>query len=515
MKTNHIISILLLGFIFLISCGGDETPEMVDDDPVSQTDDDPMQDPEPTPEEVLAQERTTNITALTADSEKVWRIESAQLTNIYGSFDISANFNIQDDEIIFKNAPLGSGKSLTEFEGTIEWRQNNDIDPFAQSVEGALLDSYVSPFSFAFDFKEESSTDLTAIDFDFTITSENNIQGILVLEEAADDMATLEVILVEKLESDYQQAPQEELQFSEVFTFSSNSVDSGAVGMAGSLATNAFFVALRDILPDGSANAERVIRFDLNTGQSNERYTNIPDFVSKQLIFQGGQLFVAGGQRINIYDLDLQNVPVSGMDYGTSLGGYLGLSRFGTAITDENIYLIGGDLDQDASAIYTYDIASDQTSFLTSMPAPRFGGRAEIVNNKLYVFGGTAEFFTPPSTDTIFIYDFDTGSFSTENMPSALTLSYTGKIENLIYVAGRIDVYDADGNRIDREPYLGVYDTRTGIFSELGTDLESPTNETIHSMAVFENKIYILYGKAQEFVEGQPPQTWSILAADI
>lgn len=519
MKTNYIISILLLGFVLLIACGDDETPEMVDDDPVGQTDDEPMPDPdpdpEPTPEETLAMERQENTTLLTADGEKVWRIESAQLTNIEGSFDISANFNVRDDEIIFKNTPLASGKSSTEFEGTIEWRQNNEIDPFAQSAEGALLDSYVSPFSFAFDFMEDSSTELGGIDFDFTITANNTVEGTLILEDASDDMSTLDVVLVEKLPQDYKQVPTTALQFLETFTFQSGSVDSGAVGMAGSLSTNSFYIALREAEVDGVfVNAERIIRFDLQSGNMTERLTEIPDFVSKQIIFQGGQLFVVGGQRANIYDLNLQDVPVSGMDYGASLGQSLGLSRFGTAITDETIYLIGGDLDNDASAIYTYDIASDQTSFLISMPAPRFGARAEIVNNKLYAFGGTAEFFTPPATNTIFIYDMESGAFNTENMPAGLSLSYTGKIENLIYVAGRIDTTNSEGVLTNREPYLGVYDTSNGTFTELETNLESPTLETIHSMAVFENKIYILYGQAEEVAEGEV-QTWSILSADI
>ena len=516
---SALVAPLALLLLFFISCKDDD-PVIEPDDPISMEEPDPepepQPDPEPTAAEVLATERRDNITILTADSEQVWRIETAQLKNIYGEFDVSNNFNIKDDELIFRNTPSQSSKSSTDFEGTLEWRRHNRLNEFAENQEETLVDDYISPAILSFDFKENSSSDLSTADaeFDFSINADGNIEGTILYEDAADDYTTLDVILTEKLASDYKQVPTSTLQFTEAFTFDSDRVDSGAVGMAGSLSDNSFFVALRDTDPVSAANVERVIRFDLELNNFTERYFETSDFVTKHVIPYNGKLLVAGGQRINTYELDLSGTVTSSPDYGSSVSaGYIGLSRFGAAIQDDSIYLIGGQLDAVANTIYKFDVFNETVSEFTTLPMPRFGARSEIVNNKLYAFGGTEEFFTPPATNSIFIYDFDSQSFTTESMPKAVNLTYTGKIENLIYVAGRIDIFDDSNSIVDREPFLGVYNTNTGTFTELETNLTSPDKETIHSMAVFDNKIYIIYGQSN-FVEGQV-QTWSILSADI
>ncbi|WP_430905303.1 hypothetical protein, partial [Maribacter flavus] len=92
--------------------------------------------------------------------------------------------------------------------------------------------------------------------------------------------------------------------------------------------------------------------------------------------------------------------------------------------------------------------------------------------------------------------------------------SFTGRTQNLIYVAGRIETVSPVNMLLDREPYLGVYDTNTGVFTVLETNLSSPNLETIHSMAVFKDKIYVVFGQGQGQAEGQF-QTWSILSTDI
>lgn len=507
MKTKIVLPLLLLLLCF-IACKDDDLGIEPDKEVIEESTEEPDDDAVD-PTVVLAEQRAENTTVLTDGSSKVWKIDTAILNNGSGAIDVSENFNILDDEFIFRN---GTTTGKTEFEGTLEWRQNNVIAFEATTAEDAKLDFYVSPETLTYDFDTDSSSSLTSSDaaFSFTINESNELVGTITYTEDA----SLDVTLTPKAAADYQQVPSTALSFSEAFTFQSNSVDSGAVGMVGSLANNSFFVALRDANPAGNFNEERVLRFDLSDNSVKESYYDNPDFVSKQLIPHNGQLLVVGGQRINSYDLDLNNTPTSYQDYRFSLGlDYLGLSRFGTATVDGDVYLYGGDLDNPAVEIYNYNLFNEEMTIVSQLPAPRFGARGEVVDYKLYVFGGTEEFFTPPANNTIYIFDLETQSFTTETMPQAIDFTYTGKIENLIYVAGRIDSIDENNALVDREPYLGVYDTNTNTFTELETNLVSPDLETIHSMAVFDNKIYILYGQGTT-IEGEIP-TWSILSADL
>ena len=513
MKTNQIISALVFTLLLILnSCGEDDTP--MPDDTFAQTDDDPMMD-DPDPAETLSMERQENISLLTADSERVWRITSAQLTNTSGTFNISNNFNVTDDEFIFKNTPIQTGRN-TEFEGTLEWRGGFDFNTFATNLEETLTELFLFSLTTSFDYVGESGTQLEAIldEFSFNISiNDDTVNAIWDFENSV----ILELELVPKLEEDYAQVPSSILEFTEEFTFQSNGISNFAPGMIGSLSSNSFYLATREsAFNNGSINPERVIKFDLNTGISTEKLTFSTDFVSKQLNIIDDRLYIAGGQRVNSYDLNLDNEATISQDYGSLLGiGSLGLSRYGTAVLENDIYIIGGDLDNNLSdQIFVFNTQTETMDNIATIPEPRSGARAEIVNNKLYIFGGTEEFFTPPAKETIYIYDLETEEITTESMPLPINFTFTGKTENLIYVAGRIDMEATETTEFDFEPYLGVYDTRTGVFTELETNLESPELETIHSMAVFNDKIYIIYGQGETQEEGAL-QTWSILSADI
>ncbi len=504
----------LFCFTFLIvSCGDDDAPEKIDPEVIEEIEPEPEEETED-PATVLAAERETTITTLTKGTSKVWRINSATLNNDNGTFDIGNNFNVLDDEFIFA---AGTATGKTEFEGSLEWRQVNSIDFSAGSAEEAKFESYTSPQTFNYDFETESSSALFSetAKFNFTVSSANELIGTIALSETA----TLDVSLTEKLSTDYKQVPAATLNFTEAFTFESNMVGCCAPGMVGSLSDQSFFFATReDGFNTGTGNPERIIRFDLNTNLSTERLYFNSDFVTKQTNIINNKLYIAGGQRINVYDLKLQNDPVSLTDYTTALGQNVALSRHGTAVVDNTIYLIGGDLNGGlGDKIFMYDLAMETMTEFATMPEPRTGARAEIVNGKLYVFGGTESFLTPPAKSTIYIYDLETRELTIENMPNPVLLTYTGKIENLIYVGGRNDTQTTDENGetvVDREPFLGVYDTATGTFTELETNLESPGTETIHSMAVFDNKLFVIYGQNEPQEEGQL-QIWSILSADI
>jgi hypothetical protein len=506
---------LLCCTLYLISCGDDDTTVLEEEEVVAPPAEEAEEEETVDPAVVFAAERETSITTLTNGASKVWRINSATLNNANGTFDIGNNFNVLDDEFIFARGTV-TGK--TAFQGSLEWRQGNIISFSAGSAEEAKFESYTSPQTFNYDFETESSSALLseAAKFNFTISSANELIGTITFSETA----TLDVSLTEKLATDYKQVPIAPLNFSEAFTFESNNVSTGAPGMVGSLSDQSFFFATREAgFNNGTVNPERIIRFDLNTTNTTEVLNFNADFVTKQMNILNNKLYVAGGQRINIYDLKLQNEPVSLTDYGTALGlQYFNLSRHGTAVTDNTIYLIGGNLDNTlGDKIFAYDLATETMTEFATMPEPRTGARAEIVNGKLYVFGGTESFLTPPAKNTIYIYDMKTRELTIENMPNPVLLTYTGKIENLIYVGGRNQTQTTDENGetiFDQEPFLGIYDTTTKTFTELETNLESEGIETIHSMAVFDNKLFVIYGQWEAQEEGQL-QTWSILSAGI
>ena len=63
-------------------------------------------------------------------------------------------------------------------------------------------------------------------------------------------------------------------------------------------------------------------------------------FASRQCIIENDKVLIVGGTRINIYDrLQLDNDPIS-MDFPI----YPAYSRFGTALQEDQVFLIGGAL---------------------------------------------------------------------------------------------------------------------------------------------------------------------------
>src|SRR6056297_145818 len=317
MKIKFLLPLLCFT-LFLSSCGNDDTPIKVEEEVTA-----PPEEEEEIidPAEVLAAERETNITNLTNGASKVWRINSATLNNANGTFDIGANFNVLDDEFIFTT---GTATGKTEFEGRLEWRQGNIIDFSADSAEEAKFESYTSSQTFNYDFETESSSELfsEAAQFNFTISSANELIGTITFSETA----SLDVSLTEKLAMDYKQVPIARLNFTEAFTLESNAVDCCAPGMVGSLSDQSFFFANREsALNNGSGNPERVLRFDLSTNLITEKLYFNNDFVTKQTNIINNKLYVVGGQRINVYDLKLQDDPVSLTDYATALGQNIGL----------------------------------------------------------------------------------------------------------------------------------------------------------------------------------------------
>lgn len=440
---------------------------------------------------------------LTNGSEKTWRIADAILTNSSGSFEISNNFNVVDDEFIFKK------------NGTFIWRSGNAINIEGTNSNETLLDYYVSPITSTYVYNEDSSTELTALNGTFTFTIEDNetITGILTFEESKTS-TQIEVILKYKKADDYPAIPVNGLHFNKVFTFESDGINSHAPSMIGSYSNNSLFFATReDGLSNGWSLPERILKFDINTGSVQENlyyYNGDNDYVSKQLHIINNQLIVIGGKFVNTYDLDLSGDP-------TSTAHGLVITRFGMAVTGDNAYIIGGDMVEyndpaDAEKIYKWNINDETLTYITDMPEDRFGARGTIVNDKLYVFGGNFKWYEyniGDANNTIYIYDIKTGNLTTEYMTTAVRYSCVDKFQNLIYVAGHYLVSETDWEFI-----IAVYNTETNTYQEIPTNLSQEGRNVIHAMCIFNNKMFVLYGEDGEDNGGQFPE-WSIYAADI
>ncbi len=308
--------------------------------------------------------------------------------------------------------------------------------------------------------------------------------------------------------------PNSGLNFTEAFTFESDGISGYAPGMIGSNSDNSLFIVTReDGLNNGTTSPERIIKYNFNSGTLEEKLYFNSDFVSKQLHIINNQLVVIGGQFVNTYNLDF-----SGATITTTHG--LAITRFGMAVTENDTYIIGGDLDInntgiiEAEKIYKWDIVNQSLSYITDLPEDRFGARATIVNDKLYAFGGTTEFTLNVPNNTIYIYDLNNGSTVIENMNSSAEYTYVDKFQNLIFVAGNSRLFDANDLFLGFETTLAVYDTENNTYTDISHNLDlSDINTTIQGLSVFNNKLYVIYGNGEN--TGGQFGEWSVMEATI
>ena len=106
----------------------------------------------------------------------------------------------------------------------------------------ALTELYASPAESTFDFAENSSTQIEAFNNNFVL--DLSTQNPMATWDFGDNRS-MELTLVPKLATDYQQVPSSILEFTEAFTFASNGIDGLAPGMVGSLTSNSFYLATR------------------------------------------------------------------------------------------------------------------------------------------------------------------------------------------------------------------------------------------------------------------------------
>ncbi len=120
---------------------------------------------------------------------------------------------------------------------------------------------------------------------------------------------------------------------------------------------------------------------------------------------------------------------------------------FGIAVYENKIYCIGGKIGYDPEGlggIYTevnevYDPATDTWEKKASIPTPRYGMCANVVNGKVYVMGGGLHADYPPHTCSTLndVYDPETDSW-TEKTPLPISVLHAASavVDDRIYVLG-------------------------------------------------------------------------------
>lgn len=486
----------LLGLLFmsslLVYCSSDDDNSTDPTDDMGDTSDDG-----PTDEEILAAARTASLEILNGGDEITWKIASAFLETAGGNIELTGNFNIRDDEFSF------SGSDLI-------WRPGNDVNTDATTSAESQADYYRGPEASAISFQDGSSAELTALDgrLSITVVDDGNISAVLRPEAKADGDLLLD--LTPKTAADYAAPPESGLNFEfETDLLAPGYMGDGNGGLIGSYSDNSLFLVHRDdTQSDGTANPERILKYNLTDGTQTENLFFQSDFVTKRLNIIDNQLIAFGGQFVNTYDTNLGADPDSSFNHG------LFLTRFGLAVQDDNAFVVGTDFSVEANSNVTrFNYLTDELEVLGALPVARFHAGTELVNNKLYVFGGRVSFSGDTAESESYIYDIDSGASSSFNLPEAAFNTYAARVENLIYVAyeTRSEAGDPGTFDDDRSINFGVYNTLDDSFVTLSDNLDdADERSSVHAITIFNGRIYVVYGNPVD-----SPDTISIFSAPI
>ena len=279
------------------------------------------------------------------------------------------------------------------------------------------------------------------------------------------------------------------LEFEEIMVVEGSNL-AQATGFLGSAEEGAIFVAYRQTYSGKHFSSERVIRYDLETGTPKSHFLNREDIYTKRLHIRNNELIVIGGSFLNTYSIDLE-------DNLTSVIHGLSLERFGSALYNDEIYVWGGDINaQISDKVYRWNEADQRFDTVATLPGPKTSAGGEIIDGRLYIFGGREDYESNHIQDDIYIVDLATGSTATQRLPGPVHQTFTVNNEGVIYVSGQsIDSYTySKGINI----FFGVYNPNLQVFKEFKTNLNDDGIHSVNAMTRIGNKIYILYGNAQD-----------------
>jgi N-acetylneuraminic acid mutarotase len=119
------------------------------------------------------------------------------------------------------------------------------------------------------------------------------------------------------------------------------------------------------------------------------------------------------------------------------------LSGHDVTVYQDKLYIIGGYNQSESKisdAIYELSLALPYTvKLLARMPQPRRNHRAEIVNGKLFILGGTTTGWPKDATDSVVVYDFIKNEIKPcPSLPRPVSGMSTVTWRNMIIVVGGV-----------------------------------------------------------------------------
>ncbi|MBL7850116.1 MAG: hypothetical protein JNN04_04385 [Cyclobacteriaceae bacterium] len=428
--------------------------------------------------------RVNVLNELTSGSSRSWKIESATLTNsaATGELSVTSLANVSDDEFVFSICPDVNVVLL-------DWKIRNQVRASATTANDVLLDYYVSSLCSSLTIQNDGS--ITSDDPNLSVTRKPN--GRLSVQ-----------YLMNGAQFNMDLGPAGETTFVPAtldFEFLTDivSTDIGleqAAGFTGSMASNSLYLAYRASAISG-IQPERVVRYDMDDGTFTTRDFFNSDFVTKELHIINDELKVVGAKFVNTYPLDLASDPVS-------VPHNLTITRYGSTVVDDNVFLFGGDLlypagspgtpGPDADKIFRHDQASGQLHEVGALPEPRYWAHGEIVDGNLYVFGGRKAFITETAEEDIFVHDMSSGKNRILKLPTPMHRTFAARYGHLIYVAGYRENPNADPALTTIDTTFGVFDTHTGTFTVIPNTLALSGKKTVFGLTIVGNSLYALIG---------------------
>ena len=241
---------------------------------------------------------------------------------------------------------------------------------------------------------------------------------------------------------------------------------------------------------DGVLNA--VEKFNIVEGESTELpRMNQPRVVSASCIYNNN-IMVTGGYSgqdglDSIEVLNMNQLPFRWMMFQGKLP--FKLSGHVAIVYQDKLYVIGG---YDWSGRKTSDLIHElalaapySAKVQARMSEPRRNHRAEVVNGKLFIFGGRTTLDYKDATDSVLVYDFITKKFKPcPSLPKPVSGMSTVTWGNMIIVIGGVGKNGQDLNDVI------MYDTETGRSERL----PSLNHKRYGHSAVIMHDVIVVFG---------------------
>lgn len=434
-----------------------------------------------TPVEVLEEEDESAdlmaniIEELTNNNSKIWRIDTAELGN--NTTDLSSLFNIKDDEFIFTIGNSPTSLALTWKRGfAIGSTSDNEsilsdhrLSNSVSDINIELLDNIANLSSSAGTFNGNINTaTLQSISGQIFPIENSEPLNITLVPKESNDFVTASTLITNPIE---------------LFQFETGIF---RVGFKISQAENALFITNRNDL--AGIGSQQAFKYDLTNNTTSILNFTEQDFATKNIEFTNNQVVSVGGNKFETFEYDFDNLPTI-----TQIEDEQAVSN-GTATLDNVVYFFGGLVNGSINTITTWTPGATNLVDITPTPFELDDVDGEIIDQRLYIFGGRDVSDTSNSgSNIIYVYDLDNDSFSEIVIPVSLRETYTSIVENLIYVGG-LEQIDPDGDgTFESIPYFGVFDTLTDTLTEIDLDLGTILdNRRLVHLQVNQNKAYFI-----------------------